>query len=136
MGCESRPGQFIADIFFQALQFRDVTDIEDEIRLVVERERPRRGYQRVRRTVKDAVLEERRLFEGLLQIGEHMLNRIRRLGKFQEMMRLGIEMSNIPLFIINNDPFVYVIQYGGQKGNLVLFAPVQEHQIVGVLIGR
>ena len=69
-----------------------------------------------------ACLEERRLFEGLLQIGEHMLNRIRRLGKFQEMMRLGIEMSNIPLLLGEFDDAALMKAFGAMH-NAIFVAP-------------
>ena len=65
-----------------------------------------------------------------------MLDRIGCPGEFQEMVCLGIKMSDIPLFIIDDDAFVYVVQYGRQKGNLILFAPVQKYQVMGVLVGR
>lgn len=97
----TRLGEFIADIFFQALQFCDVSDGQDVMGRAVHEEKVGIGNECVRRPVENRFLE-RWLFP-FFPIGEYIPNVLRRLRDAQKGRGPFIDMVNSAAFGIEDD---------------------------------
>lgn len=98
---QARLGQFVADIFFQSLQFRHVADSHDILCRTVRKEIIGIGDERIRRPVEDRFLE-RWLFP-FFPIGEYIPHVLRRLRDAQKGRGPFIDMVNSAAFGIEDD---------------------------------
>lgn len=99
--CHTRLGEFIADIFFQALQFCDVSDGQDVMGRAVHEEKVGIGNECVRRPLENRFVE--RWTRPFGPIWKNITHVFRRHWDAQEGRGPFIDMVNSAAFGIEDD---------------------------------
>ena len=131
-GREACAGEFVTDIFFQALQLGHVAQGEDVLFFLIHEEDVRIGYQGIGRPLDDFFFE--RWLAPLLPVRENIayVPRIGRQG--QKGPGLPVDMGNDATCGIQDDAIGHVGQDGGQERKLAAVFFIKGNEFQGVLV--